>query len=260
MTAQKSEPHLGDLVAALAEGLKPAPASDQAFVLPVESVAEDRQSVKVRLCTGGSLEVPIAALKSAKRLGHALVDSQRFEIASGEIDRSSSSGRLLHHVAVELQRAAGTLQTIRGGAPAATSSPVAPMAAKPRPANQTAPRPFDYTVAPITIKLPVSGTAGQPVTVTYHAPQYHYIQNLLYPGDVGDIAGFVTEYVTFTGCFFIENQSKLILTPAPPSDPNVHGNLLTGVAITVDAQHGTPLGQFYFGSVWLKVTLIQETT
>jgi hypothetical protein len=165
-------------------------------------------------------------------------------------------------MALELQRVAGTLQTIRGGAPTGTSSPVpreSPVAPRPRPAIRAAPRPLDYNLAPVQIKLPVSGTAGQPVRVTYTAPPYHYIQNLLYPGDVGGIEGFVAEYVTFSGCFLLENQSQLVLTPAPPADPNVRGNLLAGVVLTVDAQHGAPLGQFYFGSILLKVTLIQTT-
>lgn len=241
MTSPKSEAtaDLGGLVEKLAEGLKLTPISRDAFVLPVETVSDDRNSVKVRLCTGGSLEVPIAALKSARRLGHILVDSERLEVASGEIDRSNHSGRLLHQMAIEFQRVAETLQTIRGGASR---------------------QPLDYGQPPALIKLPVSGTAGQPVKITYTAPEYHYIQNVLYPGDVGGIAGYVAEYVTFSGCFLLEDQSQLVLTPAPPADPNVRGNLLTGLILTVDAQHGTPLGQKYFASVWIKVTLIQETT
>jgi hypothetical protein len=241
----KNEPDaLERVLEHLARDLQSGPAPQTSFILPVESVSDDRREARVRLCTGGTLDVPLAALNWGKALGHAEIGAQRLAIASGEIDRSTAAGRLLFQTAVELTRASGALRARTRRSP--ETGPTEP---------ETSPStalPLDVEQAPSVIKIPFWGVAGQPVNLSYTAPQFHYIDNkgLNYEQ-------YPLKYITFFDCFLeAKPQFWFVYQPIPGRDERV----ITGFTFYVDSAHGTPFGQMYFGSVELSVTLVQETT
>ena len=81
------------------------------LVAAILSVSEDRSWLKVKLCTGRVIDVPVSVLKNVVPLGTAKSDDESFGIASGEIDVSTDAGKLIRQMADEVIRMSRLLET-----------------------------------------------------------------------------------------------------------------------------------------------------
>ena len=128
-----------------------------------------------------------------------------------------------------------------------------PVGSAPEEARGVVPQPLDYNLPPTRIKDSYTGTAGQPVTITYTAPEYQYLllQNI-------SILDYIAKHVTFGNCSLADPERfhSTFIEAVTPSGLRV----VNGIVLYLEAVPGTPLGKTYFGSVGIDVTLVQETT
>ncbi len=227
------------------------------FTLPVVSASSDGSVAKVRLCTGGTLDVPMSAVTNGLLLGHVTIGDERFAIASAEIDTTTASGGLLQQTAHELVKASRALQALRANiAPSDVPDDTVPsVAAKVPPTLEIgSAAPADIPQAPTTVKIPFWGTAGEPQLIQYRPTDLYYIYNTGL-----NFMTFTAEFVTFINCFMepTNTSSRFIFENSPSNPLNL---ILVGLDYFVDAQHGTPLGKSYYATLELQLTLVQETT
>src|SRR5437764_1184215 len=98
--ASRMEEAMSELAAGITTGQVRAPN----FVTSVVSISKDRSSVKVKLCTGSLMDVPVSILKNVTHLGTVTNEEECLGIASGEIDVSTDIGKLIQTMAREIHR------------------------------------------------------------------------------------------------------------------------------------------------------------
>jgi hypothetical protein len=230
--ASRMEEAMSELAAGITTGQVRAPN----FVTSVVSISKDRSSVKVRLCTGSLMDVPVSILKNVTHLGTVTNGEECLGIASGEIDVSTDIGKLIQKMAREIHRLSNSLEAAQEGLRRSVVTDTTKFAASSEETATAKARakiiPFD-TVLPLKIvKLPVNGIAGGGYNFTfYQPPVFQYIQEW--------------EVIAHPGCFFTD-----------PPFVNADGV----VVFFVDASHGTPLGTAFTATIILSVVLVQRTT
>ena len=227
----------------LAWGLRRAPRGQSQFTMPVTAMSEDGSSATVKLCTGGTLDIPTSLLKNVTYLGRVQNGDERLVIASGEVDVSTEAGRLLQQAAKEIGRLSVSLQASQnrlrrllqaGNGTLAQSDEVPPSAV---PIEVV---PFDRTLPTASVKLQFWAVAGTPHYVVYEPPaDYEYILQWSLTG--------------LYNCYLTEK-------PYPQGWITGHPTWLTGIIFVLEAAHGTPLGTTYFASLTLNVVIGQQTT
>ncbi len=214
------------------------------LVAAILSVSEDRSWLKVKLCTGRVIDVPVSVLKNVVPLGTAKSDDESFGIASGEIDVSTDAGKLIRQMADEVLRMSRLLETahhrlrlheagITAGQNGANSSQLN------RPSVTLAS--FDTVLPETIIKIPFSGVAGFPKSVYYGKPTFQYIQQW-------SVFQLLNCYLT---------QPPIVV--ATGHDGN-RPDRVTEIQFVLDAAAGTPLGSSYNATLELDLVLVQETT
>jgi hypothetical protein len=209
------------------------------LVAAILSVSEDRSSLKVKLCTGRVIDVPVSILKNIVPLGTAKSDDESFGIASGEIDESTDAGKLIRQMADEVIRMSRLLETahhrlrlreagITGAHNGTNTSQIT--------------RPSSDTVLPETIiKIPFSGIAGFPKSVYYGKPVFQYIQQW-------SIFQLLNCYLT--------QPPIVVVTGHDGNRPD----RVAEIQFVLDAAPGTALGATYNATLELDLVLVQETT
>jgi hypothetical protein len=244
VTANISESSMGQALSKLALGLKAEQARVPGFVTSVLSVSDDHSSVKVKLCTGGIIDIPVSILKQVSHLGTVTSGDQCFGIASGEIDVSSGVGKLVWQMAHEINRLSSALETTQEALRRVQSSEINKSSAlseeTPRVRMKRNITPSD-TVLPLTvIKIPFNGIAGDPfhpAFVFYQAPPHQYINEW--------------EVIAHPNCFF----------KSPPIVGGIDTDGKTiGLQFFPDAIQGTPIGNSYSATIIVSVVLVQRTT
>jgi hypothetical protein len=242
---------MGEVLTELMRGLRVEPRRWR-FTVPVASISEDGARAKVKLCTGGTLDVPMSSVKNIVSVGHVQIGDERLAIASGEIDVSTDAGKLALQTAHELTRVSRTLQAVHqaaeplkpldlngvlahgeNGSPAADSLTAVP-------SEKIVP--LDYDEPASSIKVPFNAIAGQPANITYQAPvnQYFNLDSLNFQ----PVNCFLTSGPRYPYVYAIVRGVKVCV----------------GLYLYLDAAHGTPLGQQYFASITIGLVLVQETT
>lgn len=239
-----SESTVEQALSKLAFGLKAEKARIPGFVTSVLSVSDDHSSVKVKLCTGGIIDIPVSILKQVSDLGTVTTGDQCLGIASGEIDVSSDVGKLVWQMAHEIDRLSRALETTQDALRRVQSSEIDNKSASsqetPAVRAKTSLTPSD-TVLPLTvIKIPFSGIAGDPfhpAFVFYQAPAHQYINEW--------------EVIAHPNCFF----------KSPPIVGGIDADGKTiGLQFFPDAIQGTPIGNSYSATITISVVLVQRTT
>jgi hypothetical protein len=82
------------------------------FTLPVTGASADGASLRVKLCTGTTIAVPVDLLQDAMHLGHVQSGDQTFPLGRGVIDQSTPAGELVAQLAGEVQRLAARLDLL----------------------------------------------------------------------------------------------------------------------------------------------------
>ena len=228
----------------LSAGFKSKAVRRSQFVTSVLSIAEDHSSAKVKLCTGGVIDVPTSILRNVTYLGTVTNDNECMGITSAEIDVSTGVGMLIHQMAQELSRLSRSLQLNEEGLARLQGLGINSISARseeiPASGSKTHVTPSD-TVLPITVvKIPFQGVAGDPYRpyfIFYQAPAFQYIEEW--------------ELIGTVNCFF----------KAPPIVGGIDGEgHILGLQFFPDAAHGTPLGTPYNATIIIDVTLVQRTT
>jgi hypothetical protein len=213
-------------------------------VAAILSVSDDRSWLRVKLCTGRVIDVPVSVLKNIVPLGTAKSEDESYGIASAEIDVSTDAGMLIRQMADEVLRMSRLLETAHhrlrlheagktGAGAGATESQIM------RPTTTLS---SADTVLPETIiKIPFSGVAGFPKSVYYGKPTFQYIQQW-------SVFQLLNCYLT---------QPPIIV--ATGHDGN-RPDRITEIQFVLDAAPGTPLGAAYNATLELDLVLVQETT
>jgi hypothetical protein len=214
----------------------------RSFTTSVMSISEDHSSVKVKLCTGGVIDVPISIVKNVTHLGTVTTGDECRSIASGEIDVSTDVGKLIQQMADEINGLSRSLEAARRlqGTDVNRISSAAEKSAIVRLKTDIAP---SDTVLPRSLVLiQWDGIAGDPYSpyfVFYQAPPHQYLSSW--------------EVIGLVNCFF---KSPPVIADYENFDPNKPD----GLQFFPDAAHGTPIGTRYTGAIKLSVVLVQETT
>ncbi len=229
---------ISDLATGITTKQGPAPH----FVASVVSVSEDRSSVKLKLCTGSLVDVPTSILKNLVYLGTVTTGDDCLGVASGEIDASTDSGRLIQKLAREIQRLSNALTVAQEGLRRFGATDVPTTLAASEEASSATARlrvaPFDITLPSQIIKLTVNGVAGDPVkyAVIYAAPFSAYIQEW--------------EVFSHPGCFF----------KMPPVVGYAPDGTIIWLQFYHEASHGTVIGTPYTATIVLSIVLSLRTT
>jgi hypothetical protein len=231
-----------DALSDLSKGIGSKKAAASPFVASVLSVSEDKSRLRVRLCTGRAIDVPVSILKNMSALGTVSTEDESFGVASGEIDISTDSGRLIQQLADEISRLSSLLDIARQRLRAPSASTAASAAVQADQGNRPATIQLSDTVLPATIvKIPFSGIAGFPKPVDYGKPTFQYIQ---------DWSIFQLLHCSLT------QPPRVVATGHDGNRPD----RVTQIEFILDAAPGTPLGTAYNAQLQLSVTLVQETT
>jgi hypothetical protein len=209
------------------------------FVTPVVSVSADRATVKVRLCTGSVIDVPVSVLTSMAYLGAAGTDDESLMIASGDIDVSTDSGILIQQLANEIIRL--TRQIAEAKQPLSVPSGGVQLPVEADGDKVLGIQAGDTVLPEAIIKIPFTGTAGFPKAIYYSKPVFQYIQQW--------------SIFQLLRCSMIQ-PPQIIATGHDGNRPD----RITEIQFVLDAAPGTPLGTTYNGQLELDVTLVQETT
>jgi hypothetical protein len=214
------------------------------FVTSVLSVSDDRSRVKVKLCTGRVIDVPISILKNVTFLGTASSGDESWAMAAGELDLSTDVGTLIQQMAHEITRLSRSLQTAQGllrSHATDTNKPLAHAEESQATNPKTAMTPFDKVLPEQIVKIPITALAGFPHAVVYAAPFSQYIQQW-------SVFNTVNCYLT---------QSPTIIETGGPAGRPAQ---ILEIQFVVDAAHGTPLYTTYNAQLVLDLTLVQFTT
>jgi hypothetical protein len=208
------------------------------FALQIESFSENSTMARLRLCTGGRLDLPTYLAKTLVPTGHVEYGKERHALVLAELDVSTDEGKAVREIARELSRVSMKLraaqnQIRRGRSPGAL--PPSEQNAIPEEAAFP-PIPFDINLPVREVKVSFFAIAGDPETVMYDAPHDQYIAS-----------------------FRVLELSNCRLTFAPYTQFLERGQP-TEICFPVDALHGTPLDQRYFGTILLQVALAEFTT
>jgi len=237
---------LEKVLSSLATGIGTEPVRTTGFTASVTSISLDHSSIRVKLCTGASLDVPTALLKNLTHLGTVSQESERWGLVSSELDISTAAGMVIRQMADEITRLCRLLEARRERSARAqgpnessrTATVEGPSGKETRPTLE----PADKQLGPQTFKMPFQGVAGAPVTLRYDTPPNQYI--------AVPFVGHPTWSVSnFNNCFFTR----------PPLLADPFG-FNTWIEFFCEAAHGTPIGQRYTASFWLTVELNQRTT
>jgi hypothetical protein len=241
---EKAEHRVEQALSDLATGLKTEQARLPRWVASVVAIAEDHTSAKVKLCTGGLIDVPISILRKVTHLGTVTSWDECLGIASAEIDVSTDVGVLIQQMALEIYRLSRSFEAARGGLQRLQGTDInnvsAPFEKTPvaRPKSDVAP---SDTVLPQEFpKIQFNGIAGDPYRpyfVFYAAPAHQYINEW--------------EVISLQNCFF--------RSPPIIGGIDFDGKTL-GLQFFPEAAHGTPVGSPYTATITLQVVLVQRTT
>lgn len=233
-----------DALSEVVKGVNSKVSRQSELVAAILSVSEDRSWLKVKLCTGRVIDVPVSVLKNIVPLGTAKTEDESFGIASGEIDVSTDAGKLIRQMADEVIRMSRLLETAHhrlrlqeagitanhtGARESQITGPLATLASS-------------DTVLPETIiKIPFSGIAGFPKSVYYGKPVFQYIQQW-------SIFQLLNCYLT--------RPPNVVATGHDGNRPD----RVMEIQFVLDAAPGTPLGASYNATLELDLVLVQETT
>ena len=206
------------------------------FALQVESLSEDWSMARLRLCTGGTLNVPTSLAKSLVPMGHIESGNERSALVLAELDVSTDAGKALWETARELSRQSIKLRAAQDQ----LRRTRAPGTLPPREQNDIPearpPIPFDLNFPAKEVKVSFFAIAGDLQSVVYVAPHDQYITS-----------------------YRVLELGNCYLTSAPIWNFYERGQPVA-IAFPVDAAHGTPLEQRYFGTILLQVALAEFTT
>src|SRR5918912_259945 len=168
-------------LSALATEIQTQPLHRSRFAASVVSISDDYSCVKVKLCTGSIIDVPVSLLKNVTYLGTASNENERRGIASGEIDISTDAGMLIQQMAHEITRLSGSLQTaheqllrFQG---ADTNKTLVQTEQVPATESKKRMSPFDIPLPYSVIKLPFMAVAGSPHKLWYRTPEFQYLKD-----------------------------------------------------------------------------------
>jgi hypothetical protein len=113
--AQGGASGLASVLSEVVRAAKTKSARPSKFVISVLSVSDDRSRVKVKLCTGRVIDVPMSILKNVTFLGTASSGDESSGIAAGELDLSTDVGILIQQMAHEITHLSRSLQTAQEG-------------------------------------------------------------------------------------------------------------------------------------------------
>jgi len=244
LPARGSHDNIQNALSEVVKGVNTKLARRSEFVTSVISVADDRSRVKVKLCTGKVIDVPMSILKNVRYLGSAKTEEDSFEIASGEIDISTDTGILIQQMAHEITRLSRSLHASQERFlllqnPEKNKAAQIDHAEAPKSAKRVAP--FDTTLPETIVKIPFTGIAGFPKAVTYGVPTSQYLQ---------DWSIFLLK-----NCFLTQ-PPQVIETGHDGNRPDRP----IEIQFVLDAAHGTALFTTYNAQLELDVVLVQETT
>jgi hypothetical protein len=169
-------------------------------------------------------------------MGHVESGNERCALVLAELDVSTDAGKALRETARELSRlskfhaAQDRIKSARvpGTLPPSEQNDV-PEAARP-------PIPFDLNFPARVIKVSFFQIAGRRPDIVYVAPSDQYITS-----------------------FRVLELGNCYLTSAPYWNFFERGQPIA-IAFPVEAAHGTPLEQRYFGTILLQIALAEFTT
>ena len=151
-------------LAGLSKQLSAAASHGRSFTVHVISLSDDGTHAKVQLCTGTVIDVPASILRGVTPLGTLDCRGQRKTLAMGWLDNSTDAGKLITQMAVEIQRLARSLHTLK----ARSLTGPSPSVSSPRPTilghhllNSKLVPQDGLTTQRAYIKLPVSGRGGE---------------------------------------------------------------------------------------------------
>jgi hypothetical protein len=226
----------------LSKGIGNRTSRTPTFMASVLSVSDDKSRLRVRLCTGRVIEVPVSILKNISALGTVSTDDESFGLTSGEIDVSTEPGELIQQLAEEISRLSRLLDIAHQRLRPSTSSPTGSSAAAADQVQTPATIKSSDIVQPATIvKIPFSGVAGFPKPVDYGKPTFQYIQ---------DWSIFQLLHCSLT------QPPRVVATGHDGNRPD----RVAQIEFVLDAAPGTPLGTAYNAQLQLNVVLVQETT
>jgi hypothetical protein len=151
-------------LADLGKQLSAEKSHSRSFTLPVISVSDDGNRVKVQLCTGTVIEVPASILRGVTPLGALECNGQRKTLAMGWLDHSTDAGKLINQMAAEIQKLARSLQILKARSLTGQSPSVSSSCPTLRGQQVLAPKlvPQDgERTQTAYVKLPVSGRGGE---------------------------------------------------------------------------------------------------
>jgi hypothetical protein len=134
------------------------------FPVHVITLSDDGTHAQVQLCTGTVIEASASMLREVAPLGTLECRGQRKTLATGWLDNSTEAGKLINQMAIEIERLARSVQTLK----ARSLTGPSPSASSPRPTtvgrhlrgSELVPQ-DGQTTQQMYIKLPVSGKGGE---------------------------------------------------------------------------------------------------
>jgi hypothetical protein len=243
--AQEGASGFASVLSEVVKAAKTKSSRPSKFVTSVLSVSDDRSRVKVKLCTGRVIDVPMSILKNVTFLGTASSGDESWGIAAGELDLSTDVGILIQQMAHEIIHLSRSLQTAQEGLLRShatdANKPLVRAEESPATTPKTAETPFDNVLPEQIVKIPITALAGFPHAVVYAAPFSQYIQQW-------SVFNTVNCYLT---------QSPTIIETGGPAGRPAQ---ILEIQFVVDAAHGTPLYTTYNAQLVLDLTLAQFTT